>query len=82
MKKILVVTFCLFSFSIFSQSTEVVSNTAEILPSQGFSFHTLWRGVIGMISLLVVAYLFSSKKKDIDWNEGSNSKKKLQKVTV
>jgi len=50
---------------MFSQaSTEVV---AEIIPSQGFSFNNLWRGVLGMISLLVIAFLFSSNKKKIDW---------------
>ena len=65
MKKIVVIFFCFFSVSMFSQaSTEVV---AEIIPSQGFSFNNLWRGVLGMISLLVIAFLFSSNKKKIDW---------------
>ena len=65
MKKIVVIFFCFFSVSMFSQaSTEVV---AEIIPSQGFSFNNLWRGILGMISLLVIAFLFSSNKKKIDW---------------
>ncbi len=65
MKKTVIIFFCFFSVSMFSQtSTEVV---AEIIPSQGFSFNNLWRGVLGMISLLVIAYLFSSNKKKIDW---------------
>ncbi|MDD7914883.1 NupC/NupG family nucleoside CNT transporter [Polaribacter ponticola] len=67
MKKILLVVFCLFSISIFSQDTETVSAVTEIIPSQGFSFSTLWRGVLGMISLLIIAFLFSSNKKAIDW---------------
>ena len=67
MKKILLVVFCLFSISIFSQETETVTSVAKIIPSQGFSLSTLWRGVLGMISLLIIAFLFSSNKKAIDW---------------
>ena len=65
MKKIVVIIFCLFSVSMFSQtSTEIAT---EIIPSQGFSLNNLWRGVLGMISLLIIAFLFSSNKKKIDW---------------
>ena len=42
-----------------------VSN--EIVPSQNFSFNSLWRGVLGMISLIVIAFLFSANRKGIDW---------------
>ncbi|WP_053973248.1 NupC/NupG family nucleoside CNT transporter [Polaribacter dokdonensis] len=69
MKKILIVFFCIFSMSIFSQNTETVVATAEIVPSQGFSFNSLWRGVLGMFSLIVIAFLFSSNKKAIDWKK-------------
>ncbi|WGF93116.1 NupC/NupG family nucleoside CNT transporter [Aequorivita marisscotiae] len=44
-----------------------VANTAEITPSQGFTVHSLWRGIIGMISLLLIAFLFSSNRKAINW---------------
>ena len=65
MKKLVILLFCLFSISGFSQeSTEVVS---QIIPSQGFSIGSLWRGVLGMIALLIIAFLFSSNKKAIDW---------------
>ncbi|TCI90186.1 NupC/NupG family nucleoside CNT transporter [Tenacibaculum sp. M341] len=43
------------------------ANTNQIVASQGFTFTSLWRGVLGMISLLIVAFLFSSNKKAIDW---------------
>ena len=33
---------------------------SEIIPSQGFSMQSLWRGILGMISLIVIAILFSS----------------------
>jgi len=47
----------------FSQSPE----TAEFIPSEGFSFGSLFRGLIGMISLIAIAYLFSSNRKAINW---------------
>ncbi len=50
---------------MFSQTTPEIA--AEIIPSQGFSLSNLWRGVLGMISLIVIAFLFSSNKKNIDW---------------
>ena len=28
---------------------------------------SLWRGVLGMISLLIIAFLFSSNRRAIDW---------------
>ncbi len=65
MKKILFIIFCFVSVSMFSQTTPEIAS--EIIPSQGFSFSNLWRGVLGMISLIVIAFLFSSNKKNIDW---------------
>ncbi len=46
---------------------EGVTTVDEIVPSQGFSMTSLWRGVLGMITLLVIAFLFSSNRKGIDW---------------
>jgi len=37
------------------------------IPSQGFSMESLWRGVLGMISLIFIAFLFSSDRKNINW---------------
>ena len=39
----------------------------EIILSQGFSLESIVRGIIGMISLVFIAYLFSSNKKAINW---------------
>ncbi|MEM7187758.1 MAG: nucleoside transporter C-terminal domain-containing protein, partial [Bacteroidota bacterium] len=39
----------------------------EIIPSQGFSMNSLWRGILGMISLIFIAFLFSSNRKGINW---------------
>lgn len=41
--------------------------TDELIPNQGFSFNSLWRGLLGMIVLLIIAYLFSSNRKAINW---------------
>ncbi len=69
MKKILIVFLCFFSFVTFSQNTESITAAAEIVPSQGFSLNSLWRGALGMFALIVIAFLFSSNKKAIDWKK-------------
>lgn len=43
------------------------TNTDKILPNEGFSITSLWKGVLGMFVLLIIAYLFSSGKKNINW---------------
>ncbi|GLB49020.1 NupC/NupG family nucleoside CNT transporter [Neptunitalea lumnitzerae] len=37
------------------------------LESKGFSFHNLWRGALGMVLILLIAYAFSSDKKRVPW---------------
>lgn len=69
MKKILIVFFCIFSTAIFSNDLNAIELTTKIVPSQGFSFNSLWRGVLGMFSLIIIAFLFSSNKKAIDWKK-------------
>ncbi|MDO6596280.1 nucleoside transporter C-terminal domain-containing protein [Oceanihabitans sp. 2_MG-2023] len=48
-----------------------ITNTTEvsdgIIESQGFSMQSLWRGLLGMVSLIVLAFLFSSNKKAVNW---------------
>ncbi len=46
---------------------EVVSEDSGIIPSQGLSFNSLWRGILGMFTLLLIAFLFSSNRKAINW---------------
>ena len=63
-KKLSLFTFLFFSlFSLNAQET--VQNT--IIDNQGFSITSLWKGVLGMIVLLIIAYLFSSNRKKINW---------------
>lgn len=51
--------------ALSNETTEAAEN--DIIPSQGFSLNGLWRGILGMISLIFIAFLFSSNRKAIDW---------------
>lgn len=61
MKKLATLVLALIPFLSFGQEVN------KIVPSQGFSVNSLWRGVLGMLVLLVVAFLFSANRKKIDW---------------
>ena len=39
----------------------------QINPSGGASFDSIWRGILGMVVLIFLAFLFSSNKKAIQW---------------
>ena len=39
----------------------------ELVSSTGFSFESLYRGIIGIVTILFIAYLFSSQKNKIAW---------------
>nr|WP_299073554.1 nucleoside transporter C-terminal domain-containing protein [uncultured Allomuricauda sp.] len=41
--------------------------TTQLIPNQGFTFTTLWRGVLGMAVLIFISFLFSSNRKAINW---------------
>ena len=63
-----------YSFSSLKTEIEeavIVANTEDtensIKPSEGFSFNSLWRGVLGMISLIFIAFLFSSNRRAVNW---------------
>jgi CNT family concentrative nucleoside transporter len=75
--------FILFSFALFAQNPQTndtivnvadtavlndISATSNILaPNEGFSLNSLWRGALGMASLLLLAFLFSSNRRAINW---------------
>lgn len=60
----------LYSLKI-STETQVIPTTvgqsANIIPSEGFSLKSMWRGILGMVSLIILAVLFSSNRKAIHW---------------
>ena len=39
----------------------------ELVSSTGFSFESLYRGIIGIVTILFIAFLFSSQKNKIAW---------------
>ena len=53
------------NFFLYIQTSGLVNN--EIILSQGFSFESFYRGIIGMISLVIIAYFFSANKNKINW---------------
>lgn len=55
------------SYAFSSSNLKTTKINQKIIKSQGFSFTSLARGALGMISLILIAFLFSSKKKAIDW---------------
>ncbi|MBA82550.1 MULTISPECIES: nucleoside transporter C-terminal domain-containing protein [unclassified Leeuwenhoekiella] len=71
MRKLFPLLIFLFSsVSTFAQNiqeTLPVAPARDIIPNAGFSLESLWRGVLGMICLLVIAYLLSTNKKAINW---------------
>ncbi|TQD39872.1 NupC/NupG family nucleoside CNT transporter [Haloflavibacter putidus] len=48
-------------------SAEGIAGGKKFVKSQGFTFTSFWRGAIGMISLLLIAFLLSSNRKAINW---------------
>lgn len=56
-----------YSFFASNKATKVEISNGEIKPNEGFSLNSLLRGVLGMISLLGIAFIFSSNRKGINW---------------
>lgn len=50
-----------------SETTTSNETKNTIIESQGFSLNSLWRGILGMITLVFIAFLFSSNRKAINW---------------
>lgn len=60
--------FLIFPNLLFGQGSNLLgSEAAQITPMQGFSANSLFRGLIGLASLLLIAFLFSSNRKAINW---------------
>jgi len=64
-KLLLTLLVLLSSFTAFAQETPQA--IVDVIPSQGFSLESLGRGILGMISLILIAFLFSSNRKAINW---------------
>ena len=59
--------------TLTSVTETIVSNTqesatsAQMVPNAGFSIDSLWRGILGMLALILISYLFSANRKAINW---------------
>jgi CNT family concentrative nucleoside transporter len=52
----------LIIFIIFSKTFSM-----EIIPHEGISITSIFRGVVGLTSIILIAYLLSNNRKKIDW---------------
>lgn len=43
------------------------ANVVDVIASQGFGIESLWKGVLGMFVLLLIAWIFSANRKGINW---------------
>ncbi|WP_242529694.1 NupC/NupG family nucleoside CNT transporter [Psychroflexus sp. ALD_RP9] len=50
-----------------STKDKLEQNVKTMVPHQGFTVNGLWRGFLGMITILLIAFLFSSNRKAINW---------------
>ncbi len=74
----LLLVLTLSTITIFAQTpgavdtiTETIDSTTletvSIIGNEGFSVTSLWRGILGMLVLLGIAFLFSSNRRAINW---------------
>lgn len=64
------ITYYLKTPTTLEKAMTVLAETGDkegIISSQGFTINSLWRGVLGMVSLIFIAFLFSNNRKAIDW---------------
>lgn len=80
---LITLSICLTIFSSFAQepaltdtiqqiiasdnTPALLATSSEIVPNQGFTIQGLLRGLLGMIVLILIAVLFSSNRKAINW---------------
>ncbi|AIY13163.1 NupC/NupG family nucleoside CNT transporter [Cellulophaga baltica] len=53
--------------STINDITPTALNTPSIRPNEGFTLNSLFRGLLGMVSLILVSFLFSANRKAINW---------------
>lgn len=46
---------------------ENTTTSAQLIPNQGISTESILRGAIGMLAILIIAFIFSSNRKMIKW---------------
>ena len=53
--------------STSSIHTAAPAPVSQAVPDQGFSINSLWRGILGMATLILISYLFSAHRRAINW---------------
>ena len=48
-------------------TTQSAASAPQMIPNAGFSINSLWRGILGMLALVLISYLFSANRKAINW---------------
>lgn len=48
-------------------TTQSAVTGPQMIPNAGFSINSLWRGILGMLTLILISYLFSANRKAINW---------------
>lgn len=64
------ITYSLKTPTTLEKAMTALAKTGDsegIISSQGFTINSLWRGLLGMLSLIFIAFLFSNNRKAIDW---------------
>lgn len=64
------ITYSLKTPTTLEKAMTALAETGDeegIISSQGFTINSLWRGALGMVSLIFIAFLFSNNRKAIDW---------------
>ncbi|PID68107.1 MAG: Na+ dependent nucleoside transporter [Flavobacteriia bacterium] len=62
-KTLLLVLALMYPLVFFAQDT----NTAQLIPSEGFTIQSILRGLLGMAVLIGLSYVLSKSRKDINW---------------
>ncbi|GGD20245.1 NupC/NupG family nucleoside CNT transporter [Flavobacterium orientale] len=56
------------AYSFFSSNKiEPEQTQSKLIASEGFTVTSLWKGILGMLSLLALAFVFSANRKAINW---------------
>ncbi|GGG53875.1 nucleoside transporter NupC [Croceivirga lutea] len=64
---LILLPFLLITYQVTGQEPQAISTAVDLVPNQGFSINSLWRGVLGMAVLVFVAFLCSKNRKAINW---------------
>jgi CNT family concentrative nucleoside transporter len=76
MRVLYILLFLMGSVISFAQDTikplvqpasQAGKNAIDIIASKGFGIESLWKGILGMIVVMFIAFVFSSNRKAIRW---------------